>query len=342
MIERAAQLMIVGFEGTEPTDRFAQFVQETPPAGIVFFRRNFENTEQIARLVRQIRRLFPTDGPVPLFAIDQEGGRVRRLKPPHCPEFTQTPSMGEVAASGNHEATFAIGREIGADLARLGFNLNFAPVLDVNSNPNNPIIGDRAFGPDPETVIRHALALAQGLTAEGVIPCGKHFPGHGDTDLDSHLALPILSHSLARLQEIELPPFKAAIAARFPILMTAHVVFTALDKNHPATLSTEVIPRLLRDELHFDGVVISDDLEMAAVAAHYQPHEIASRGLQAGIDCFLVCRDLDTIIAIRNALADALEARDDHGASSVARLNALRATAKDFANARYKPFPAEA
>ncbi|MDP6944355.1 MAG: glycoside hydrolase family 3 N-terminal domain-containing protein, partial [Myxococcota bacterium] len=255
----AASVVLVGFQGKVVPDALRRFVAEGEPAGVIVFRRNVRDTEQVADLVRQLRSLWPQDGPAPLISVDQEGGKVRRLRPPECPEFLNLPEARDVAAAGDPNLTRALGDLMGRQLAAVGFNLDFAPVLDVDSNPDNPVIGARSYGSDVDAVTRHALAFAQGLSDGGIIPCGKHFPGHGDTDLDSHFALPSLSHDMARLQRVELRPFAAAVAAGLPTMMSAHIVFEALDSDWPATLSPVVIPTLLRDELGFDGVIFSDD-----------------------------------------------------------------------------------
>jgi beta-N-acetylhexosaminidase len=185
----------------------------------------------------------------------------------------------------------AVGEALGLELAALGFDIDFAPVLDVHTNPQNPVIGDRAFATEPAAVARRALAFAEGLAAAGVLACGKHFPGHGDTLLDSHLALPRIDHPLARLQQIELQPFAAAAAAKLPMIMTAHVVFAALDASCPATMSSAIITGVLRQQLGYQGLVISDDLDMKAVADHYGVAEAAEAAIRAGCDVLLLCRD---------------------------------------------------
>jgi beta-N-acetylhexosaminidase len=182
--------------------------------------------------------------------------------------------------------------------------MDFAPVLDVNTNPSNPVIGDRAFGSDPSQVIAHGLAFARGLEAPGgVLACGKHFPGHGDTDLDSHLALPRLAHDRGRLDRVELAPFRAA-KGQVAALMTAHVVFEQLAPGTPATLAPQVVTHLLRGELGYDGLVISDDLEMKAIADHYGPEHAACLAIEAGCDTLLVCSRLDWLARAQLALAD--------------------------------------
>lgn len=322
-------MLMVGFDGLAVGDELRDYIATGPPAGVVLFGRNVSTTKQVAALTREIRALWPQDSPAPLFAVDQEGGRVRRLRGPATPEVSPWPSMRELAAAADVEATRRIAEVSGAQLASLGFNLNFAPVLDIDSNPDNPVIGARAFGPDGESVARLALAYAQGLQARGVLACGKHFPGHGDTDLDSHLALPRIAHDLQRLQALELVPFRHAVASQtLHCFMTAHIVFEALDATTPATLSPHVIPRLLRDELGFDGVVVSDDLDMAAIQDHYSPEEVAAGGIAADVDLFLVCHNLPKARAIREALAGVEPSRL---ARSTERLQNLRRRARDNA-----------
>jgi beta-N-acetylhexosaminidase len=245
--------------------------------------------DALVALVGELHRAAP-DGTPALVAIDHEGGLVQRVRAP----ATQWPPMfaHDALPAGDDERTAeAVGRAVGDELRALGIDIDFAPVLDVHTNPANPIIGERAFGRDAETVTRRALAFARGLDAAGVIACGKHFPGHGDTDTDSHLELPRIAHDWARLERVELAPFLAAARARLPMLMTAHVVFAALDAARPATLSHAVVTGLLRERLGFAGVVVSDDLDMQAIAAHVGAGPAAVAAVRAGCDALLCCRD---------------------------------------------------
>ena len=330
----AARLMMIGFDGLEPSESLREFIAESPPAGVILFGRNIASIEQVGRLVRHLRQLWPDSAPTPLIGIDQEGGNVRRLKAPDCPEFAAFPSMRTVGRTNSIETSFRVGEITGRQLAALGFNLNFAPVLDVDTNPENPIINQRAFARDPETVARLAIACAKGLHAGGVLSCGKHFPGHGDTSVDSHLGLPTLPHSRDRLHTIELLPFRAAVEADLPCLMSAHIVFETLDPKLPATLSPTVIPTLLRREMGFQGTLFSDDLEMAAIGEHFAWDEIAVRGLSASIDIFLVCRDLIGARSLRSALVQATQTNPETHLSfkqSLRRSDALRVKAQDHA-----------
>jgi beta-N-acetylhexosaminidase len=251
---------------------------------------------EVAALTERFVAAAPQDLP-PLIAIDQEGGRVARLGAP----VLLLPPMARLSALGDADLTRRAGALLGRQLAALGFSMDFAPVLDVNTNPHNPVIGDRAFGDRPEVVIEQALAFAEGLGSAGILACGKHFPGHGDTDLDSHLALPRLTHTRARLDAVELAPFAAA-RGRLPAVMTAHVVFEALAPDRPATLAPAVVRDLLRGELGYDGVVISDDLEMRAIADHYGVEQAACMAIEAGCDVLLICSRVDWYARAHHAL----------------------------------------
>jgi len=292
----AGQALVAGFGAEGPPPALRQALRQGELGGVILFKRNVGEPEQVAALVDSIAREAPGDQP-PLVAVDQEGGRVARLGPP----VIQLPPMRRLGEQDDAAATRDAARRLGAQLRALGFTMDFAPVLDVDTNPDNPIIGDRSFGRTPEVVIRHALAFAEGLGEGGVLSCGKHFPGHGDTDLDSHLALPRLPHDRARLDRIELAPFRAAVG-RIPSIMTAHVVFEALDPGVPATLSRKVVTDLLRGELGYDGVVVSDDLEMKAVSERWGIPEAAVAAVEAGCDVVLVCSQVEACLAAHEAL----------------------------------------
>ena len=226
------------------------------------------------------------------------GGRVQRVRAP----FPHWPPMLDVAELEDADHVARVGEAIGDELAALGFNLNFAPCVDIHTNDANPIIGDRAFGRDAQSVARYAGAFAAGMIISGVTPCIKHFPGHGDTQTDSHLELPVLRDSLEALRARELRPFRELLRAQIPMVMTAHILFPELDDKLPATLSPRTISGLLRMELGFDGVVISDDLNMKALADHYSIPEMVEAGLVAGIDIFLICEHTDRQLQIYETL----------------------------------------
>ncbi len=294
----AGQVLVAGFAGTDAPAELLRPEAGGELAGVILFKRNLGTMHQIATLIAQLAESAPTDRPL-LVAVDQEGGRVARLGSP----VLRLPPMRKLAGLGDPALSERAATLLGRQLRALGFTMDFAPVLDVDTNPANPVIGDRSFGATPAQVIEQAFAFARGLMAGGVLACGKHFPGHGDTELDSHLALPRLSHARARLDAIELAPFRAARGV-LPALMTAHVVFDALRPDVPATLAREVISELLRGELGYDGLIVSDDLEMKAIADHYGIEQAACLAIEAGCDTLLVCSRLDWLSRAREALAE--------------------------------------
>lgn len=296
------QLLFAGFDGLRCPPELGALVAAGRVGGVVLFARNVESPEQVRALVDDLRRRAPADAPL-VVAIDQEGGRVARLRAP----WTEWPPMRRLGELDMIEWTAEVATAIARELAELGIHLDFAPVVDVDSNPANPVIGDRSFAARPDRVAAHAAAFIRALQQGGVAACAKHFLGHGDTALDSHLALPRLAHDMDRLAEIELPPFAAAIAAEVASIMTAHVVFEAIDRRRPATFSPEVVA-ILRERLGYGGLVFSDDLEMKAVADHHRPREMVTAALGAGIDALLVCRRLDFVEEVLGAL----EARKDN------------------------------
>ncbi len=324
------QLLVVGFQGTNLPSELGRVLADGTRAGVIVFKRNLPSLEVAHALNAEVVAAAPVELP-PFLAVDQEGGRVGRLPPP----FLRLPPMRRLGALGDAELVARVARVLGSELALLGYNLDFAPVLDVDSNPDNPVIGDRAFSADPAEVGRLAGALLEGLQASGVMACGKHFPGHGDTHLDSHLDLPFVRHTEARLRELELPPFREAIRRGVATLMTAHVVYDALDPDRPATLSERISRGLLRDELGFEGVLFSDDLEMRALADRKSVEESAVAAIRAGCDALLVCSDL--ALAERAHAALVREAERDSAFRERCRQAATRGLT---ARRRFPPRPA--
>jgi len=325
--ERAArlcgQLLSVGFEGTVAPAELLARIAASQVGGVMLFRPNIVDPPQVASLVASLRAAAPPDAPL-LVSIDQEGGLVQRVRAP----ATVWPPMLAVGDARDLVRTTAVGRAIGEELAALGIGWNFAPVLDVHTNSANPVIGNRAFGTTPEAVTAQALAFWRGLRAAGLVGCGKHFPGHGDTRTDSHLDLPVVAHDLERLRRVELAPFAAAARAGMEALMTAHVLYPALDPERPATLSHRIATELLRDELGFRGVLVSDDLGMKAVADRYSIEELAVLTIEAGVDHLLVREPVARQMAAFEAIVYAAEARSEiraRVAESAARVAALKA-----------------
>jgi beta-N-acetylhexosaminidase len=325
------QLLWMGFAGTTVPPALRARLHAGTVGATILFKRNLVIADEICdldalvALTGELRRPAP-DGTPALVAVDQEGGVVQRVR---APATVWPPMLAHDALPlGEDEAVAVqVGRALGDELRALGFDIDFAPVLDIHTNPDNPIIGDRAFGRDPEAVARRALAFARGLAAAGVLACGKHFPGHGDTDTDSHLALPRIDHDWDRLDRVELVPFARAAQANLPMLMTAHVVFAALDATRPATLAPEVITGLLRERLGYRGVIVSDDLDMRAIAGQMGVGDAAVQAIRSGCDVLLLCRDEAAQVEVEQALVTSAE-RDrglrDRIAESAARVRAMK------------------
>jgi len=308
-----AGLFMVGFPGRAAPEETKALIRKGL-FGAILFARNVGSVQETAELVRALKG--HAGRPFAL-AVDQEGGRVARLK---GPPFTAVPPMRALGLTGDEALAKRVGRLLAYEVRSVGFDWDFAPVLDVDTNPKNPVIGDRSFHRDAAVVARLGVALGQGMEAEGVASCAKHFPGHGDTAQDSHHELPRLPHDLARLNAVELPPFAAWAKAGLSSVMTAHVVFDAVDKGMPATMSAKAMG-LLREQLGFQGVLVSDDLEMKAIAAHYSFEEAVVRGAQAGVDLFLVCREA----ALQQQAIEALVHAVERGVIPRARLEASKA-----------------
>jgi len=296
---QAARLFTVGFHGKSVSDDLRRLLSRGV-GGVVFFSRNVGEPAEVAELTSAIKQ--QAERPL-VIALDQEGGKVARLRR----GFSELPPMRALGEIASPRLAREVGALLGRELRAVGFDMNYAPVLDVDTNPENPVIGSRSFGRTPELVSELGVALAEGLESAGVAACGKHFPGHGDTQQDSHLELPRLAHSLERLEQVELKPFAAAIAAGIPALMTAHVIFEPLDAVFPATMSRAVLAGLLREKLGYDGLVVSDDLEMRAIADHFGVETAVLRGLDAGVDQFLCCHTAELAERAIEAVVHAVE-----------------------------------
>lgn len=308
--EQIGQLLMVGFPGTEPTPQVLELIRLGHVGGIILFSRNLGNTRQILQLTSTLQQAARDAGhPYPLLiATDQENGIVRRTGS----ATTSFPGNMALGAINSQAATEAVARATGQELRALGITMNLAPDVDISNNPANPVIGVRSFGGDPELVSRLGADAVRGYRAAGVVATLKHFPGHGDTDTDSHLALPVVPFDIERLEAVELKPFRQAIAAGAEAVMTAHVAVPEITGSStlPATLAPEVISGLLRSRIGFDGVVITDCLEMRAISAGVGIAEGAVRALQAGADIVLISHRSDRQIAGLNAIRKAVEQGD--------------------------------
>ncbi len=306
MIDKIGQLLIIGVRGKILTQDEAEFIVKNNIGGVVLFARNIESPEQVHQLCTQIQATrHKTRDKLPLFiGIDQEGGRVARLKA----GFTPWPAMGLLGKLDSTSVAFKLAMCMGAEMRAVGINLDFAPCVDVFTNPKNTVIGDRALSSDPEQVAKLASALVRGFIKSGIIPCAKHFPGHGNTLVDSHEDLPVENIDLDRLKSVELVPFKKVFRARLDMVMTAHIQFPKIDPQYPVTLSEIFIKKMLREELRYRQLVVTDDLDLGALAKNYSVAEIAVRALEAGNDILLYCNKFDhpqiAIDAIEKALKD--------------------------------------
>lgn len=298
---KIGQLVMAGFEGTKPSKAITRLIKEYRIGGVILFSRNIESPTQLAKLTQSLQKLSP-DAPL-LIAIDQEGGRVSRLAPP----FTQFPPARTIGTCNSVPLTYSVAEAMAKELLAVGINMNMAPVLDVDTCAKNPIVGDRSFGKSPTLVSKLGLAMTAGFQDSRLVACGKHFPGHGDTSVDSHEELPTVSHKLSRLLEIELRPFIHLSENRLVSMMTAHILYPSVDEKYPATLSKKILSKLLRKGVGFDGMVVSDDLEMKAISDHFGIKEAATRTVAAGVDLVLVCQSEEAQRETLEALIQGVE-----------------------------------
>ncbi|MBI1909123.1 MAG: beta-N-acetylhexosaminidase [Deltaproteobacteria bacterium] len=297
-------LIMVGLEGLSLLHEEERFLSMAKPGGVIFFSRNMENRRQIQKLIRSLKRVT---GRKDLWvAIDQEGGRINRWRS----GFGLLPSAEEMGQELKRTKKGGLitdtARKIGKDLRALGFNLDFAPVLDVLTSSVNTVIGDRSFGKDPEWVSKAGILFMKGLESQGVMACGKHFPGHGGTVAgpqgDSHKELPTLTSDLQRLKKAELVPFARAIKAGIQGIMTAHLLLPKVDSQLPASLSAQFVTRILREQMKYKGVIFTDDLLMKGVTNHYSLGQAAQLAIQAGTDHLLICRYVNAASQVYDAL----------------------------------------
>jgi beta-N-acetylhexosaminidase len=299
--EMTGQMIMAGFEGTTLTPETEDLIRKHHVGGLILFSRNYENPEQLHTLIRDLQDVAAsTPTGLPLFiSVDQEGGRVARLTEP----FTKYPPLCCVGHAQSEDLAYRFGQSLAVELADVGINMDYAPVLDVHTNPDNPIIGDRAIASDPETVAKLASSFIEGFRDKGMIPVGKHFPGHGDTHVDSHLDLPTVKRDAATLEAVELVPFRDTIAQGLEVIMTAHVIYTAWDEKNTATFSKIILQDILRKKLGFQGVIMSDDLEMKAVEKYFPFDAFPRMGIEAGLDMFLICNSVEKVRALHNQFA---------------------------------------
>ena len=326
--EKLGQLMMIGFDGQELTPELAEMINKYKVGGIIYFARNIEGPEQVSRLSKEIQRISLEINNIPaLISADEEGGVVTRVN-----GMTHMPGLMAIGATGDYEEAYNAAKATGEQLKYLGINMNLAPVLDVNNNPANPVIGVRSFGSDPTEVSRFGKEYINGLQETGVVACGKHFPGHGDTSVDSHHDLPVIEHGYDRLNEVELKPFREAISAGIDSIMTAHIAFPELtsEADLPATLSRKILTGILREKLGFEGMIITDCMEMNGIVGTYGTVPAGVMTIQAGSDQVLVSHDRDKQLEVLKELEKAVndgrlsEARIDESVKRVLKLKQAR------------------
>jgi beta-N-acetylhexosaminidase len=339
LTEKVGQLFMVGIEGTEMSSDLADWMSTYGWGGVIIFGRNVDSPAQLLRLTQDLQSLAQRRYQPPLLvAVDQEGGRVSRLKVP----FTPFPSAAALGQTGSKRLVHDVGHAMARELRAVGINLDMAPVLDVLTNPGNTVIGDRAFGSHAGSVAQLGTAFIHGMRAAGVLTVGKHFPGHGDTVLDSHVALPVCERTATQLNACELLPFRAAIAAGIEAIMTAHVIYPTWDALHPATLSPTILTEILRQGMGFTGVIVTDDLGMAAVAETVPWQEIPLRALGAGADLLLICHGRERQESAYTRLLDAVHSGELPEVivdQAVARIQGLKSQLNSWSQSDVKPAP---
>lgn len=300
--EKIGQMIVVGIEGYDLNDNTTSLIQKSKVGGVILFANNVQNTNQLLNLLNSLKS-ENLKNKIPLFlSVDEEGGRVTRMPK----EFKKLPTNKAIGKINDETLSNKIGSTIAYEIGCFGFNMDFAPVLDVNSNPNNPVIGDRSFGSNVNIVSRLGIQTMKGIQSKNIIPVVKHFPGHGDTSVDSHLGLPSVNNGLQRLKEIELVPFTEAIKNNADVVMIAHILLPKIDSKNPSSMSKIIITDILRKDLNFNGVVITDDMTMGAIVKNYNISEAAVKSVKAGADIVLVCHGYDNEVSVINALKNAV------------------------------------
>jgi beta-N-acetylhexosaminidase len=306
--EALGELFIIGFNGPELSDETSAFLSQARIGGVMIAAQNYESPAQMAELSNQIQACRPAHS-LPLWiGVDHEGGKVQRLKK----GFTKIPDAASITAAASPKLAFEIAEVIAKELEAVGINVNFAPVADIATQPNNPAIGPRSFGSDEDTVSRMTSSIVRGHLVHGVQPCIKHFPGHGDTSTDSHAALPKVSASIETLRDREIKPFSKAFRSRCSMVMTAHVVYTQVDPKLPATLSPRILRELLRGELRYTRLIISDEMEMKAITEHFSAEEAPRLAIEAGCDLLLYKSEAGARHAYASLLKDMEQGKLSH------------------------------
>ncbi|WP_342599350.1 beta-N-acetylhexosaminidase [Psychrobacillus sp. FSL H8-0483] len=320
--EKIGQMIFAGITGTSLSKETKKLVSSDKVGGLIFFKDNLQDVNQAVTLINSIKA-ESSDNKIPLLlGVDQEGGRVSRL-----PKLTSLPTNREIGEQNNEALSYRIGNLLGQELNAFGLNINFAPVLDVNSNSNNPVIGDRSFGNNAGIVSKLGIQTMQGIQSQNVISVVKHFPGHGDTGVDSHLELPVIQKSIEDLNALELIPFKNAIADSADVVMIAHILLPKIDPNFPSSLSHEIISGILREQLQFDGVVMTDDMTMNAIIENYEIGQATVEAVKAGNDIVLIAHEYTNVKRAIESILQAVksgEITEERINTSVERILSLK------------------
>lgn len=320
--EKIGQMIFAGVEGTIFSEETKRLVSMDKVGGLIFYKNNLKDVNETTALLNAIKKESENEK-FPLFlGVDQEGGRISRL-----PGLSKLPTNKEIGKLNDSSYSYRVGAHLGKEMNAFGFNLDFAPVLDVNSNPKNPVIGDRSFGNDADIVSKLGIQTMKGIQSENVISVVKHFPGHGDTAVDSHLELPIMEKSLEDLQKVELIPFKRAMDEGADVVMVAHILLPKIDSTFPSSMSHEIITSILRDQFQYDGVVMTDDMTMNAIIDNHEIGQAAVQAVKAGNDIVLIAHDYNNVLKAMEAIEKSVndgEISEERINESVYRILALK------------------
>lgn len=312
--EKIGQMLMFGFEDTQVNDETRKLMDDYHVGGVILFKKNITGSQQLLNLNNQIKEINSGHHNTPIFiSVDEEGGLVSRMPP----EIINLPDSKDIGDSHRPELAYQVGEAIGERVSSFGFNMTMAPVLDINSNPANPVIGKRAFGDNKEIVSEMGIEEMKGIQSQNIIPVVKHFPGHGDTGVDSHVGLPVVNHGLEKLRQMELVPFQKAVNQQADMMMVAHILLPEIDRKYPSSLSKNVITKILREELNFNGVVITDDMTMGAIIENYDIGEASIKAVQAGNDIVLVAHGNKNKVKVASSLINAVK----DGSISEARID---------------------
>lgn len=300
--EKIGQMLVVGIDGYDLNVNTKSLIEKSKVGGFILFSSNVKDTNQLLNLLNSLKKGNLKNN-IPLFlSVDEEGGRVSRMPK----EFKKIPTNKAIGKINDGNLSYKIGSTIASEIGSFGFNMDFAPVLDVNSNPNNPVIGDRSFGSKVNIVSSLGTQTMKGIQSKNIISVVKHFPGHGDTSVDSHLGLPTVNNDLERLNKFELIPFVEAIKNNADVVMIAHILLPKIDSQNPSSMSKRIITDILRKELNFQGVIFTDDMTMGAIVKNYKISEAAVKSVKAGTDIVLVCHGYENVVTVTNALKNAV------------------------------------